>query len=175
LKKQFGKDLESEIPDGVEAHVDHFLGLDDPDLNLMAFVNVTGTLGVATAKRIMLPGYFFESRGQTPFVKQEKRELAVDMHYGDRVTDQIVYHLPDGVTVEGAPEDADINWQGHAHYVAKSKTDSGQITVSRGFSRAFTVAKPEEYQDLRGFYQKIAAADQGQIVLTASAPAAKGN
>ena len=38
----------------------------------------------------------------------------------------------------------------------------------------FTFAKPEEYQDLRGFYQKIAAADQQQLVLTRT-PVAKGN
>jgi hypothetical protein len=41
-------------------------------------------------------------------------------------------------------------------------------------ARAFTFAKPEEYQDLRAFYQKIAAADQQQLVLTA-AQVAKGN
>jgi hypothetical protein len=37
--------------------------------------------------------------------------------------------------------------------------------------RAFTIVKPEEYQDLRGFYQKVSAADQAQLVL-AAAPAA---
>jgi hypothetical protein len=41
-------------------------------------------------------------------------------------------------------------------------------------SRAFTLVKPEQYQDLRGFYQKVAAADQQQLVLTAT-PAGKGN
>jgi hypothetical protein len=36
------------------------------------------------------------------------------------------------------------------------------------------VAKPEEYQALRGFYQKVAAGDQQDLVLDAP-PAAKGN
>jgi hypothetical protein len=63
---------------------------------------------------------------------------------------------------------------GYAVLVTKSKTDQGQITIARLFSRAFTLAKPEEYNDLRGFYQKIAAADQAQLVLT-RASAAKGN
>jgi hypothetical protein len=40
--------------------------------------------------------------------------------------------------------------------------------------RAFALAKAEEYQDLRGFYQKIATANQQQLVL-AKAAAAKGN
>jgi hypothetical protein len=42
-------------------------------------------------------------------------------------------------------------------------------------ARAFTLAKPLEYQDLRGFYQKVAAADQQQLVLTAAPQAGKGN
>ena len=179
LKKQFDRDLATQVPDGVEAHIDHFLGLDNPNANLMAVVNVSGTIGVSTSRRIMLPGYFFESRGRTPFVKEDKRTMAVDMHYGDVVTDRIVYHLPDGVTVEGAPQNADISWQGHAHYLAKSTTAAGQITITRSFARAFSQAKPEEYQDLRGFYQKIAASDQGQLVLVAApaspAPAAQGH
>jgi hypothetical protein len=179
LKKQFDKALESDVPSGVEAHIDHFLGLDDPTINLMAFVNVTGTIGVPTSKRILLPGYFFQSRGSVPFVKEEKREMAVDMHYGDVVTDQIVYHLPGGFTVEGSPQAADIAWQGHAHLIAGSVTAPGQITITRSFARGFTLAKPEEYQDLRGLYQKIAASDQGQLVLTtanaSAAPAAQGH
>ena len=179
LKKQFDHELASEIPNSVEAHIDHFLGLDDPNVNLMAVVNVTGTIGVPTSRRILLPGYFFESRGSVPFVKEEKREMAVDMHYGDVVTDQIVYHLPGGFNVEGAPQSADIAWQGHAHYIASSVTAPGQITITRSFARAFTLAKPDEYQDLRGLYQKISASDQGQLVLAtanpSAAPAAQGH
>jgi hypothetical protein len=48
------------------------------------------------------------------------------------------------------------------------QTTPGQIEVTRTLARAFTLAKPEEYQDLRGFYQKVAVADQGQLVLTAA-------
>jgi hypothetical protein len=36
------------------------------------------------------------------------------------------------------------------------------------------LAKPEEYQDLRSFYQKVAAADQVQVVLDLPA-GVKGN
>jgi hypothetical protein len=174
VKKRFDEWLQSLVPAGVEAHVDHFLGLDDPDVNLMAMVKAHGTLGSSTPKRLLLPGFFFETRGSHPFVEQEKRQEPVDMHYGSQVTDQIVYHLPPGFTVEGAPQDTKIPWEGHAVLVAKSKTEPGQITIVRQLSRAFTLAKSSEYQDLRSFYQKVAAADQQQLVLT-RAPAAKGN
>ncbi|MFZ1087047.1 MAG: DUF3857 and transglutaminase domain-containing protein [Terracidiphilus sp.] len=166
VKKQFNDWLEKTVPEGVEAQLDHFLSLDNPDVNLMAMVNVHGALGAATGKRILLPAFFFETRGAHPFVEQEKRQTSVDMHYADQVKDQITYHLPAGFTVEGAPQDATIPWAGHAVLVTKSVSAPGEITMVRSLLRGFTVAKPEEYQDLRGFYQKIAAADQQQLVLT---------
>lgn len=174
VKKQFDHELESTVPEGIEAHVDHFLALDDPEVNLMAIVNVHGMLGAATSKRLLLPGFFFETRGGHPFVNQEKRQESVDMHYGEQVTDQIVYHLPAGFTVEGAPQETKISWKDHAIYIAKSVSAPDRITVARTLARSFTFAQAEEYQDLRGFYQKVAAADQQQLVLMVTS-AAKGN
>jgi len=174
VKKQFDQWLESIIPDGVEAHIDHFLALSQPDANLMAIINVKGALGTATGKRLLLPGFFFETRRSRPFVSQEKREELVDMHYGEQVTDQVVYHLPAGLTVEGAPEDANIPWTGRAGFRTKITVAPGQVTVGRTLSRAFTFLKADDYQNLRDFYQKMAATDKQQLVLTAS-PTAKGS
>jgi hypothetical protein len=165
LRKQFDRDLGQIVPQGVEAHVDHFLGLDDPNSLLMAVVKVTGTLGTATAKRLILPGFFFETREPEPFVNEETRLEPIDMHYAEQVTEQLTYDLPSGVTEEGAPQDTKVSWEGHTVYIVKTKSDTGQITVARVLARAFDLAKPEDYQDLRGFYQKVAAADQGQLVL----------
>ncbi len=186
LKKRFDHELEGLVPDGVEAHVDHFLGVDKPDQNLMAIVKVNGSLGTVTAKRILLPGLFFETRGHVPFVNEEKRLEPVDMHYASRVVDDVTYHLPPELAVEGAPQDASVSWQGHAAFVLKSKTGAGQIEISNSLARGFTLVKPGEYQDLRGFYQKVDAAEQAQLVLSiapapaaapgvAAAPAGKGN
>ncbi len=172
LKKQFDHNrLESIFPDGVEAHIDHFTGLDDPNVNLIAVINAKGAIGAATSKRLMLPAFFFETRGTQPFVAQEKRTQPVDMHYGDLVTDQVTYHLPAGFTVEGASQDNKISWPQHAILTVKSVSAPGQITIAHSLASAFTFAKPEEYQDLRGFYQKVAGSDQAQLVLTRSTAA----
>ena len=174
VKKQFDRWIEQMVPDGVQANVDHFVGLDDPDVNLMAMINVRGSLGTATAKRIILPGFFFQTRGGHPFVAQDKRLESVDMHYGEAVSDEVAYHLPTSLSVESAPQEGKISWPEHAILATKSVPSTGQIVIARSLARAFTYAKPEEYQDLRGFYQKVAAADQQQLVLT-STPQQKGN
>ena len=180
LKKQFDKDLEAHVPEGVEAHVDHFVSIGDPYTNLTAIVNLKGTLGAATAKRILLPGFFFETRGHAPFVNEEKRQAPVDMQYGNRATSDVTYHLPEGVAVEAVPQGINISWMGHALLDTNSIKKPGAIEVGQSLSIAFTLLKPEEYQDLRGFFQQVAAADQEQVILTKSSTGAtplagKGN
>jgi hypothetical protein len=95
VKKQFYEDLKGVMPDGIQADVDHFLGLDDPGVNLMVTVKITGNLGTQTGKRVFLPGQFFESRGKHPFVAQDKRATLVDVHYAGMTQDNVVYHLPE--------------------------------------------------------------------------------
>jgi hypothetical protein len=174
VKKQFDRELEGMVPNGVDAHVDHFLGMNNPDSNLLAMVKVTGTMGTATAKRLILPGYFFATRSREPFVDEAKRTTPVDMHYGDVVTDAVTYHLPAGVTVEGAPQDATVPWTGHALYMTKSTSNPGTLEVQRLMARGFAQCKPEQYETLRGFYSKVATDDQQELVLREGA-GAKGN
>lgn len=173
VKKKFDRTLQNIVPDGVEGHIDHFLSLDDPTVNLIAIVKVQGVLGSATSKRLLLPGFFFEARSHRPFVDQEKRLEAVDMHFGDRITDQVVYHLPAGVTVEGAPQESKIPWANQAVLSTKVVTEPGKITIYRSLARGFTFLKPDSYQDLRGFYQKVATSDQQELVLSVN-PEQKG-
>jgi Domain of Unknown Function with PDB structure (DUF3857)/Transglutaminase-like superfamily len=174
VKKRFDRSLEEMMPDGVEAHIGHFLAIDQPESNLIAICSVKGSLGTATARRLLLPAFFFETRGQVPFVKQEKRQEQVDMRYGSEVTDEVSYDLPAGMTVEGAPQDSKVAWPGHSIFVVKSQAAPGKLTIVDTVARGFALANPDDYQQLRGFYQKVAATDQQELVLD-TATVAKGN
>lgn len=178
VKKQFNEEMKGMVPDGVTAEFDHFLGLDDYHTQLMGIVKISGNLGTQTGKRMFVPAMFFESHAKHPFVAVEKRESPVDMEYGDMVKDEVTYQLPEGFAVESAPLDASVPWTGHAGFAVKTATGKNQITVTRSLLRGFTFLDPKEYPQLREYYQKIATADQQQLVLT-TAPAkispAKGN
>lgn len=184
VKKNFNESLKGMVPDGVTAELDHFLGLETYNSQLMAMVKLSGNIGASTGKRAFLPGVFFESRAKHPFVTMEKRTTIVDMHYAEVVQDDVTYHVPDNFVVESAPAETSVPWAGHAGFTLKSQTDKNAIHISRSFLRGFAMVQPAEYAALRDFYQKIQTADQQQIVLKAapadaakdaSAKAAPGN
>ncbi|MGA3371615.1 MAG: DUF3857 domain-containing protein [Terracidiphilus sp.] len=174
VKKQFNESLRAYLPEGVQADFDHFLGLDDPDVSLIGIVKVSGNIGSATGKHFFLPGLFFESRAEHPFVAQDKRTIPIDVHYPQMVQDEVTYNLPPGFKVESLPQDANTSWPNHALLNIHSSAQAGSVTVSRTLAYNFTLLDPKDYPDLHDFYQKVATADQQQLVLT-RAPSAKGN
>jgi Domain of Unknown Function with PDB structure (DUF3857)/Transglutaminase-like superfamily len=176
VKKQFNESIRRDMPDGVEADFDHFLALDDYDSNLMGVVNVSGNIATATGKHVFLPGLFFESHANHPFVAQAKRTVPVDVHYASMESDEVVYHLPTGYSVESAPQATTLSWPDHAMLKIGSATKGSDVTVVRNFAHNYTVLDPKEYTDLHDYFQKIATADQQQLVLTrAPAPVPAGN
>jgi hypothetical protein len=122
----------------------------------------------AASKQILIPASLFDAHSHASFVDREQRFEPVDMHYCEQITDRLVYHLPPGFAAEPAPQDTKLSWPEHAVLVTRTESAPGQITVARSFARAFTVTKPEEYPALHDFYQKVAAADHQQLVLTAT-------
>jgi transglutaminase-like putative cysteine protease len=174
VKKQFIELMRDDLPEGVQADFDHFLALDDPSVNLVATVNVSGNLGSATGKHFFLPGLFFETRAKHPFVAQNKRVTPIDLRYPRMEQDEVVYYLPHGYTVENAPQTSDVTWPNHAMLRIASIVKDNSVEVQRSFARNFLLLDPKEYNDLHDFYLKVAAADQQQLVLTRT-PVAKGN
>ncbi len=168
VKLQFDNELNNSAPKGVEAHVDHFINLDNPDTALFAVVKVHGAYGNATQKRLLLPGYFFNSRTSHTFVDQPTRQTPVDMSYAEQISDKILLHLPQHFKIETAPPPTSESWAGHAILAAQIKADDDTVASTRTLARAFTLAKPEEYQDLHNFYLKVATSDQQQLTLVRS-------
>ncbi|MFC5861566.1 DUF3857 and transglutaminase domain-containing protein [Acidicapsa dinghuensis] len=175
VKKQFNEYLKGILPDGVQGDFDHFLALEDYHSQLMGIAKISGSLGTTTGKRVFLPGEFFDSHAKLPFVAEEKREMPVDMQYSEAVVDDVTYHLPDGFTVESAPPDAKIPWASYAALGTKSKVDKSTVVLTRTFIRGFSMLAAKDYPALRDFYQKVAAADQQQLVLEQAAVASAKN
>jgi hypothetical protein len=174
VKKLFNEWVNAELPEGSQADLDHFVGVDEYEANLMAIVKVTGNLGTGNGQRFFLPGQFFESRAAHPFVAQDKRISPVDVHYPELARDDVTYHLPAGFSVESAPLVTDIAWPEHAMLKIVSAAKNDTVEIARTLVYNYTILEAPEYAKLHDFYQKVAIADQQQLVLTRT-PIAKGN
>jgi hypothetical protein len=174
VKKQFNESMQGDLPEGVEADFDHFLALDDYNTNLVAIVKVTGAIGSATGKHFFLPGLFFEARSKHPFVALDQRATPIDVEYPRIVQDDVTYHLPPGLSIDTVPQVSNAAWPDHALLKISSKPGTDSIGIMRTLVYNFTLLDPKDYGNLHDFYQKVATADQQQLVLTRN-PVAKGN
>ena len=181
VKKNFEDELQETMPPGVQIKMNHFVGLGEYSDPLLAQFDVSGSMGAATGKRIFLPAVFFEA-GTKPRFASSKRENPIDLRYPYSVHDQVTLHLPSGMTVESVPKETKIPFATYGDYVAKFAAGKDNVYA---YGRLMRVATPfyktEEYQDLRGFYQKTNTNDQAQVVLkmdttvaAAPTPAGKG-
>jgi hypothetical protein len=172
VKRKFDEWMQESLPEGVQENFDHFVGLEDSSSNLMAFVKVNGTLGTLTGKRLFLPGLFFEAKSKHPFVAQDKREMPVDVHYARAVQDQVIYEMPPGYAMESGPKTAEIKWAQQAVLNIAAGADESKVDIRRTLIYGYTYLAPKDYGDLHDFYQKVAEADQQQLILARSTPKA---
>jgi hypothetical protein len=169
VEKQFSESLHRVLPEGLQVTTPQFQGLESPSTNLVASVNVSGNLGSLTGKRILLPAFFFTPVDRQPLSDDPGRTYPVDFHFAEQVIDSVTYHLPAGFAVESAPKDTQLPWTGHAALVTKTTPSAGAIEFKRIFARAFVLLEAKEYPALRDYYQKLAANDQQQFIVTSSA------
>jgi hypothetical protein len=166
VKKEFDHNLEERVPPGVEVKTNHFVGLTDYKTMLLVQVDVSGTLGTATGKRVFLPAVFFETNAKPLFV-HEKRESPVDLYYPYTVHDQFSLTLPPNLTAESVPKETNIPFAPNGDYVAKFAVQGNTYAYGRLLRLANPFYKVDEYANLRTFYQKTNTADQAQVVLKA--------
>jgi len=166
-KQRLEQVVAQQLPDGIQAHVDRIANLDDPDKQLVAVVPVSGSIADHTGSHLILPRVFFETKETDPFPTDPSRMLPVDMHYPAQEQEQITYDLPTGFALEGTPQDASLKWEDNAAYQLRSKADATSVTTGRLLARGFTLLEASQYDKLRDFYDKVAAADRQQLVLSA--------
>jgi hypothetical protein len=170
---ELAKDLTDYVaassPDGVKAELTGFEGLTDYESDLTANLKFSGVLGSSTGKRLIVPGLFFEARGKHPFIEEDSRQVPVDMHYATMEQDEVTYHIPPGVSLDGLPQEANIEWTGRIGLSINATSANGAVTVKRTFVRTSALVDPSLYSSLRNIYQRISSADQQQIVLSHAA------
>ena len=168
VKAEVNAMFAQQVPSGIQASVDHLAYLNDPNKQLLAMIPVSGSIAKNSDGRLVLPRMFFEAQERNPFPSESYRELPVDMRYPAQEQEQITYVLPAGYALEGTPRDANLKWAENAAYQLRTKVEGSSVTGARILQRGFTLLDPKDYEQLHDFYQKVVAADQQPLVLSAA-------
>lgn len=172
-KAAFARELQGQVPESVQLKTTQMTGLTDVSGPLVAMVDVSGSLGTATGKRIILPSAFFEARVPLWFAAGT-RENPVDLHYPYAMRDQVKIALGPGLSVESVPTNAQIPFPKNADYIAKYGAMGTMYQQARLLALGNTVYSKDEYPQLREFFQKASAQDQQVVVLERTAATAAG-
>jgi hypothetical protein len=167
LKQQFTASIQREMPAGIQVETQHFLGVTDWRTNFMGILDVTGSMGTATAKRVFLPANFFAASSQPLFVVA-KRQEPIDLQYPYEMQDIVTIKLPPGFDLESLPKDAEFSYPQNTFYRAKYTREANTLKSERVMAIGTVIYKAEEYPQLKDFYQKANAKDKEPAVLQLS-------
>lgn len=168
------------IPKSLQVKVDSVDGVQDYEQPLKVHYAVTGTLGVATGKRVIMPSDLFES-GSTATFADEKRQEAVYFYYPHMVQDALRVNLPQRLAVEAIPASVRLDLPKREVYTFSVTQDASGFTTRRNHLLGELLVMPKDYAELRTFYSQFESKDQESVVLkpsqvttaAAAAPAAK--
>jgi hypothetical protein len=163
--------LERMLPGGMEVKVASIAKLSDYEEPLVVSYTVSGAIGSATGKRLLIPSNLFETNTKPMFV-HEKRETTVAFEYARSARDAIRISFPHSFAIESVPGSNEIPFEKRGVYSRTSESSATSVTVRRNLFLAEIIFLPKEYSDLRGFYTKFETADQEPVVLKLAAPAA---
>jgi hypothetical protein len=163
-QKDFEKAMQSRVPDGVHVKMEGFDALTDPTANLVATLDVSGTMGTTTGKRLIVPAAFFEANVKPPFAP-ETRENPIDMRYPYAQQDQVTISLGPGLSVESLPQGSAIPMAKGGEYKSVYSQTGAGYTGMRLMALGNTIFTQKDYPMLRSFFQGASAQDQEQVVL----------
>lgn len=173
VDKRLVETLQKGLPESLEIKVNEIKGLSDYEAPLVAAIDVKGTLGNVAGKRLIVPATLFATDSLDPF-EEKTRVNPVDLEFPYVMQDEVTIHVPESLTVESVPQNAEVTLPRNALYRAVFKHENAEIKSSRLLLIANNLYSTDEYGTLRDFFQKFNAKDKEPAILRVSSSAANG-
>jgi hypothetical protein len=172
MEREIRTHVEHLVPSGLELKITSIDKVEDYEQPLVANLEVKGTLGSSTGKRVLLPGDIFEANAQPSF-PHEKRDIPVYFQYPHAVQDAVRIKFPETLSVESLPATEKTSYDKSVAYTLTSESTPNSFTVRRNYLLGEIIYLPPAYSDLRAFYTKMESKDQEPVVLTTAPASAK--
>jgi hypothetical protein len=169
-KKELEDEIKGWLPAGAEVKLVSNPAWEATSDEFTATFHVQTTLAASAGKRVLLPLHVFQFNEKPKFPSPE-RSNGVYLYYPSRELDDVSVTLPAALEIETLPQNESARVD-YAVYKSNWQQQQRTVTATRDLAMAGFVFAPNEYKDLKGFYDKVKAGDEQQAILKVSANAA---
>ncbi len=122
-------------------------------------------------KRLLVPAALFRTTKQQEVFHHAERKYAVYFPFAYQELDNLILEAPEGYSPESVPAATDVKLLSTRFLTSRSFTDS-QFVSKRALVVNGVMFPVMQYPELKGFFDKVLAADQEQLVLQNTVAAA---
>jgi hypothetical protein len=170
-KKLLEDELRESVPGNSEISLTNSPDWDNVEAPLIAQYHVSCPFAVAAGKRLMLQQQFFQINEKPRFPSSDRKN-AIYFHVPWQEADEVHITIPSGMEVESLAPDDTIKLQ-YAIYKVQHKQESpDKIFSRRDMVMAEGIFAPNEYKDVKGFFDKVKADDDQPALVRLSQNAA---
>jgi hypothetical protein len=168
-KKELEDEVKGWLPSGADVKLLQEPAWEALTKDFSATFHIQTAIANNAGKRVLLPLHIFQMN-QKPMFPSAERVNGVYFYYPSREIDDISLTLPASLDVENLPQPETARLD-YALYKTEWSQQERTVTMKRDLAMATFVFPVTEYKDLKGFYDKIKAADEQQAVLKVGANA----
>ena len=168
-KQSLEDELRSWLAFGATVELKDVHGWESSEEPLVAhFVVEAGGFATVAANRLVVPGNLFRSMQTEAFTTSERR-YPVYFPYTYEEIDRVTLHIPEGYSVDIVPDGQDVRLPS-SRFITTRSLKKNELLLTRALVVNSIYFHPEQYSALKGFFDKLKAADEEQIVMAQRAP-----
>lgn len=168
-KKALEDEVKGWLPAGADVKLTSEPAWDTNSKEFVVLFHVQTTLAANAGKRALLPVNIFQVN-EKPMFPSATRVNGIYLYYPSREVDEVSITVPASMDVENLPQNENVRLD-YALYKTEWSHQGKTITCKRDIAMADFIFPPNEYKDVKGFYDKVKAGDDQQAVLKVDANA----
>jgi hypothetical protein len=157
-KKLMEDELRTILPGNSEISLTNSPDWDAVETPLIAQFHVSSPFAVAAGKRLMLQQQFFQVNEKPRFTSGDRKN-AIYFHVPWQEADEVHITIPSGMEVESLAPDDTIKLQYALYKVQHKQEAADKIFSRRDMIMGEGIFAPDEYKELKGFFDKVKADD----------------
>jgi hypothetical protein len=169
-KKALEDEVKGWLPGDSEVTLTSPPAWDDAEAPMVAQFKIKAPVAVTAGKHWLFAPHLFQSNEKPMFAAAE-RINPIYLYYPWREIDDIRIALPASVEVDSLPPKRSVETD-FAIYHASDKLEKDTAISSRDLANGAIAFAAKEYKEVKGFYDKVKAGDDAQVILKGASRAA---